>query len=143
MSGHYIPHVKLIRLGKRSYASEMLFGPALFFTKASLLILYLRLFSVKPRTRCALYCAIAFTFCLYWINVPIIAYYCTPRPQSFGVFTGQQKCGDTIILGPIQGGVNVALDIFILATPIPVIAKLRISRRRKFGVLAVFMTGIL
>ena len=121
----------------------MLVGPAQFFTKVSLLILYLRLFSPKLSARRALYCAIAFAFCLYWINVPVNTYYCTPRPGHSWGLSADDKCAKTIVLAPIQGSLDVALDVFILAAPISVIAKLKMSRRKKLGVLAVFMTGIL
>ena len=132
----------LIRFEKRTYAAQVLLGPSQFFTKVSLLILYLRLFSIKISTRRALYCAIAFAFCLYWINIPLATYYCAPRAGgSWKV--GNETCAKLILLGPIQGSLNVALDIFILAAPISVIVKLKMSRRRKFEVLAVFMTGSL
>ena len=128
---------------QRSYSAQILLGPAQFFTKVSLLLLYLRLFSPSLGARRALYCATAFAFCLYWINIPVNSYYCTPRPGKPWTLSENEGCAKTILLAPIQGTLNVLLDIFILVAPISVIARLKMSRKRKFGVLAVFMTGTL
>jgi hypothetical protein len=38
---------------------------------------------------------------------------------------------------------NLLVDLIILYIPIPVIAQLNISRRKKFGVLMIFLTGLM
>ena len=117
----------------------------MFFAKASLLLLYLRIFGPKKSTRYWTYYALAFTFCLYWINIPINAYYCTPSSGMSWRDTNDLglKCEKQLILGLVQGSLSVALDLFILILPIPVVMTLQMSRKRRAGVLAVFMTGVL
>ena len=48
-----------------------------------------------------------------------------------------------IPLGTTQGAVGVATDFFIFCLPIPVVWKLQLPLRKKIGVLAIFMTGLL
>ena len=117
----------------------------MFFAKASLLLLYLRIFGPKKSTRYWIYYALTFTFCLYWINIPINAYYCTPSSGTSWSETIDiaPKCFKQLILGLVQGSLSVALDLFILILPIPVVMALQMSLKRRVGVLAVFMTGVL
>ncbi|KAI9845651.1 MAG: hypothetical protein M1837_004625 [Sclerophora amabilis] len=127
---------------KSIYASTMLLGPAQFFAKSSLLLLFLRIFSPHAAMRRTIYCAIAFAFCIYCINIPINSIYCTPDPgQPWGLELGT-SCARSIPLAVVQGTLNVVLDLFILIAPMPVISNLRLSKKKKYGVLAVFMTGI-
>ena len=48
-----------------------------------------------------------------------------------------------IPLGTTQGAVGVATDFFIFCLPIPVVWKLQLPLKKKIGVLAIFMTGLL
>ena len=122
----------------------MIVGPAMFFAKGSLLLLYLRIFGPKKSTRYLTYYALAFTFCLYWINIPINTYYCTPSSgKSWDTEDLGVKCAKSFMLGLVQGSLSVALDLFILILPIPVVMTLQMPRKRRVGVLAVFMTGAL
>ena len=43
----------------------------------------------------------------------------------------------------IVGALNLSSDIYILCVPIMAASKLQMSRKRKIGLLLVFMTGIL
>ena len=123
---------------------EVLIGPSSFFAKASLLLLYLRIFGPKKSTRYAIYTGLAFAFCLYWINIPISAYYCAPSGgKSWDLTEIALKCEKSAILGLVQGPLNIVLDLFIFVLPIPVVIRLQMSYRRRMAVLSVFFTGIL
>ncbi|KAH7088268.1 hypothetical protein FB567DRAFT_524021 [Paraphoma chrysanthemicola] len=56
-----------------------------------------------------------------------------------------QACSDpsgTIqILSVTSGSVNLLCDLYLLVLPLPAIAKLSLPRRRKTGLLLIFMTG--
>ena len=122
----------------------MILGPGIFFAKSSLLLLYLRIFGPKKSTRYAIYFGLVFAFCLYWVNIPITAYYCGPpagKPWSLSEMGF--KCKKPIILAVVQGPFNVVLDLFIFILPIPVVMGLQMSSRRRIAVLTVFLTGIL
>ena len=120
-------------------------GLAMFFAKASLLLLYLRIFSLKKPVRYWIYFGLIFTFCLYSVNIPFEAYYCAPSPSgSWGdMFSIGPKCYHSIILGLVQGSLSVALDLFLLILPMPVVMTLQMSSKKRVGALAVLMTGVL
>lgn len=125
-------------------AETMLLGPSMFFAKISLLLLYLRIFGPKKSTRYAICFGLVFAFCLYWVTIPIGAYYCAPSAGSSWTITGiAPRCNKVITLGLIQGPLNVVLDLFIFVLPIPVVMGLQMSFRKRIAVLAVFFTGIL
>ena len=116
----------------------------IFFAKTALLLLYLRIFGSKRLTRYYIYFGLGFAFCLYWINIPINSVYCALGPgESWSDLSLGVKCRKSVILGLVQGSLNVVLDLFILALPIPIVIALQMSKKRRIGVLAVFMTGIL
>ena len=126
-----------------TYSGTMLVEPGLFFSKVAILVLFLRIFSPHRSMRLSISAVIALAFCTYFVNVPVNTYYCTPRPgQSWGIEIGN-NCANSILLGPIQGVLNVVIDFYILIAPIPMVAKLHLPPRRKYGVMAVFMTVIL
>lgn len=53
------------------------------------------------------------------------------------------KCEHGDLTGLIRGITNLALDVFLLILPIPVIMPLQLSVKKKIGILAVFMVGSL
>ena len=126
------------------FAEIALLGPSAFFAKVSLLLLYLRIFSPHKSTRYAIYISIAFAFCLYWVSIPIEAYYCAPSAgKGWTLSEIGPKCWSAVILGLVQGPLNVLLDVFLFVLPIPVVIGLQMSFRRRMAVLAVFFTGLL
>ena len=54
-----------------------------------------------------------------------------------------QKCNKTSIYAYIPGPAGVAFDLFLIYLPASVVIHLNIPLRRKIGVLAIFMTGML
>lgn len=128
---------------QRTFAGGVIASPMMFFAKLSLLLLFLRLFSPKKGIRWALYAAMIFAFCIYFVTIPLFSYFCTPAPAKPWDLSTGAKCGKTIASAPTLGTLNVVLDVFILVTPIATIARLQMSRKKKLGVLAVFTTGFL
>ena len=122
----------------------MLLGPSAFFAKVSLLLLYLRIFGPRKSTRYAIYAGLAFAVPLYSVNIPIEAYYCAPSAgKGWTVSEIGPKCWNSIVLGLVQGPLNVVLDLFLFVLPIPVVMGLQMSLGRRMAVLAVFFTGLL
>ena len=128
-----------------NFVGEMLPGPSMFFAKISLLLLYLRIFGLKNWVRFTIYFGLLFAFCLYWGNMAILSYYCTPGP---GKKWDMQELGGSReevpkILAPVTGALNLLLDLFIFILPIPVIMGLQMNAQKKVAVLTVFLTGFL
>lgn len=59
--------------------------------------------------------------------------------------TGLSKpfCNNTWITVEVQGAINVVTDFYILALPTVMVWQLQLTFRRKLGVIAVFMTGLM
>ena len=128
-----------------NFAEDMVLGPGAFFAKIALLLLYLRLFGLKTAVRYTIYFGLIFAVCLYWINIPFLAYYCAPAPGKKWDLQDLDlsKCGKSRILGVVQGSLNVVLDLFIFILPIPVVMSLQMNARKRVAVLTVFLTGVL
>ena len=116
----------------------------MFFAKMSLLLLYIRFFSVKKSTRYAIYFGLAFTFCLTLASIPVAAYGDTPSAgKSWALTNLMTKSSKTNAFAIAQGALNVVIDLYIFILPIPVVLGLQMSLRKRIGLLAVFLTGIL
>lgn len=126
------------------FAKDIFLGTSMFFAKGSLLLLYLRIFGPKKSARYQIYICLAFSFCLYFVNIPVEAYYCAPRAgKGWTLAEIAPKCKKTSYLAIIQGPLNVLIDLFIFALPIPIVIRLQMSARKRLSVLAVFFTGLL
>lgn len=122
----------------------MVLGPAMFFAKLSLLLLYLRIFAPQKYMRYTIYLAIGFLFCFYWFLVPLYSYFCAPFPGGSWVSNELgRKCTKMVVVGVVQGPPNVVVDLFLLILPVRSVLRLHLSLKRKMQVLGVFMTGIL
>jgi len=79
----------------------------------------------------------------YWANTPLAGVYCTPRhggPWDFSVLV---RCSKLAVMGPIQGAVGLAADIFILVLPLPIVYGLNLPPQKKFGLFLIFLMGVL
>lgn len=121
----------------------MLAGPSVFFAKASILLLYIRLFGLIQWIRCLVWIGMIFLFLVTWVTVPLFIVYCAPRHGAPWVAAVMSRCQRTAVLGILHGIFHVLFDIFIIVLPVPVIWNLNLEFRKKLGVLAVFMTGFM
>lgn len=122
----------------------MILGPTLFFAKSAIFLLYLRLFTINRKMRYCIWFGLAWTFVLYWINIPFESWNCAPRAgDPWGIETVGKTCGDNIMFGLVQGVLAVALDLYIFFLPIPIILSLQMSLNKRLAVLGVFATAIL
>ncbi|KAL9118742.1 MAG: hypothetical protein Q9187_004710 [Circinaria calcarea] len=128
---------------KRIFVLGMTFGPGIWFAKAAILMLYLRVFQVKRIIRFLIYFGLTFMFVLYWISVPLFSYYCTPRAGEAWDLTLLGKCHVNAKLALVQGVFGVVADIYIFILPLPTIYNLNLAYKKKVGLAAIFMTGIL
>lgn len=122
----------------------MLAGPSYFFAKASLFLLYYRVFALKRLMRLMIICGVVFAFVVYVVvMVPLIGTLCAPHIGHKWNFEVLLSCRRALTYGVVQAVANLSLDLFILALPIPAIVQLRLPMNKKIGVLAIFMTGLL
>ena len=117
-------------------------GSTVFFSKTCLLLLFYRIFSPDRIFRYKLYGALAFIATTSLISIPIYLAICLPSSKGSWA-EGQTKCDKTLVYIYVQGPAAVIFDLFVIHLPASVIVHLHMPLRRKIGVLAIFMTGLL
>lgn len=118
----------------------IIYAFAIFFTKLSISLLYIRIFSVQRTFKYFVYAGIGFcalTYAAYLgINIATIVQCASPFSITLPLCAHAQAI--TIALSAI----NVATDVYIIALPISSILHLKLRRRQKIGLLAVFLSGL-
>ena len=79
----------------------------------------------------------------FWASMPLAGIFCFPRAGEFWDGNLLLRCQRLAIVGPVQGVVGLAADIFILVLPLPIVYKMNLAPRRKIGLAAVFLAGVL
>ncbi len=103
--------------------------PCIFFTKLTLLLLYHRIFYPDKKTRYAIWLGVVVTFLAYLIIMIL--------------YISVSDLNTKTLLNRAVGVMNVVSDFYILTIPIVAVSRLQMSRSRKLGVIAVFLTGAL
>ena len=82
---------------------------------------------------------------LFYVSLTVCAlYFATPRStESWAQHSGSPHAQLNAQLGVPQSCVNLAIDIYILILPVVAVSKLQMALRHKFGIILMFMTGIL
>ncbi|PSR97191.1 hypothetical protein BD289DRAFT_111731 [Coniella lustricola] len=129
---------------KIRFGGNTLQALAYFTSRMPILLLYIRLFGTTLRFRIACYIAIGFAVGTYITSIPLISYFCTPRTtggdwNSLEVFA---ECKKLLDWAMVQGSCDIALNVYIFFLPIPTILGLHMDRKKRLGVLAIFMTGL-
>ncbi|KAI5917142.1 hypothetical protein F4810DRAFT_697708 [Camillea tinctor] len=130
---------------KYSTVILVLFFLGALFVKLALLLLYLRLFKIHPLAYKLIWSGVAALSAFYLISMILILNQCVPRAgQTWLTTTFTGNCT------PMQNGLSkgsgifgLISDLYILAIPVWLISRLTFSRKRKVGVIAVFMTGLI
>lgn len=127
---------------KSVYSMTILLTIAMFFAKNSMFMLYLRIFSIKTTMRRMIIAGIALTIPVYWIPVVLQSYYCAPHvgPNKWNLSLAM-NCSHATLYGVIQGVINVILDLYLMCLPISAIIRLQLSKRKKLGIISIFVTG--
>ncbi|KAF2878466.1 hypothetical protein BDV95DRAFT_22667 [Massariosphaeria phaeospora] len=107
--------------------------------KLCLLTLYYRIFGHIDSVRRQLYLTGALCFPLLAVCIiqPVLA--SPPHGKPWGTPNPHNTEGSIVAMG--TGVVNILVDLLILYIPIPPIVKLNLSRKKRAGVLAIFLTG--
>ena len=117
------------------------------FVKLSFFILFLEIFNIKPLLRWLIYAGACVTTVFYVTTTIVLFALSTPPPgvslaQKFAAFLEPGRSGflDTVLA---VGYFNLFTDFYILLLPISGVIRLQLPKRRKIGVILVFMTGLL
>jgi hypothetical protein len=113
--------------------------------KTTLLLLYLRIFRPSHRANLMIWTGIVFVNIFYLSLATTYIILFVPRPggnKAWGVMSHRTTI--TIFnLAAAQGVVGWVQDLYILIIPIHLVAGLRLAPRKKLGVIALFLTGLL
>ncbi|KAL8946968.1 MAG: hypothetical protein Q9222_006700 [Ikaeria aurantiellina] len=121
---------------KEGKSLSALWGPTMFFTKLSLLLLLHRLFAPDRTTRYLIFTGILYCFVLYTSFLLLVFLLC----QSAHTPTCEHQWNLFIL---VTTGLNVLNDIYLMIIPLSAVAKLQMPPKQKFGVSAVFFAGLL
>jgi len=112
--------------------------------KLSLFLLYLRLFSVNKTTRYFIYFGIIATSLFYLASMLFSIIACSPwSGESRLAALSSARCAQDKRLGYVMTVFNVCSDFYLLVIPINIVSKLQMPRRKKIGVISLFMLGSL
>lgn len=123
---------KATRLLQMFYTIEIFYTWVKLIAKASIIFLYMRVFTARwfrwACYACLAYCCISLTIFTF-----IIAFQCTPVEVIWNRFiTG--KCLDVNAIGYSGAVLSVVEDLVLIVLPIPELRKLQISGRKRIGV---------
>lgn len=125
-------------------ALEKVYIPAVWITKISILLLYLRLFPdyiMRRNIKIGLALCSAAVFCLFWACV----FKCWPVSFSWTYWDGEHvgNCSSMLAQGWANSSLDMFADIAVLLLPLPTIWKLRLSLEKKLSILSMFSVGLL
>lgn len=113
-------------------------------TKISILFFYLRIFPNRGFHAVA-YAIMAWVSASGMIFLLMQIFQCIPLSYSWegwkGTY-GPHKCVDVNTLAFTAAGFSIAQDVVILILPLPLLARLQVSRRSKIEVMVMFSLGI-
>lgn len=126
------------------YFDEIFYITAIAMTKISILLFYLRIF---PDRSFRLWAHITLAFCVLYILgfVPAIIAQCIPVSLAWERWDSQHdgKCIDLNAMGWTAAAFNIVLDAIVIILPLQEMSKLKMSKRRKMGILFMFLGGTL
>ncbi|KAL7627222.1 hypothetical protein AAE478_003998 [Parahypoxylon ruwenzoriense] len=127
---------------KYFYLCQVTYKACINLTKASILLLYLRIFSgVKWfRWMCCFMLTCIVMYCIASVTATILQ--CTPVTRAFDKSING-TCIDNGQFWYANAGFSIATDVIILILPMPLVYMLQISRIQKAALIIVFALGVL
>lgn len=124
------------------YFDELFYLTAIALTKISILLFYLRIFPNRDFRRWT-YGAIVLC-ALYILGfVPATIFQCLPVSNAWKRWDGEHpgKCIDLHAEAWTAAALNIVLDLIVIFIPLRELSQLKMSPRRKAGILVMFMGG--
>lgn len=122
-------------------AAGIVFPVTVFFAKASILLLYLRIFSTSKALRISVHTGL-FVMALFYTAMAGVTIRSVIRCVGLKSLTLQFCNTATGLVQLLNSVFNVVTDFFILILPMPHIMKLQLPNSRKIGLVAVFAAGL-
>ncbi|KAK2038668.1 hypothetical protein LZ31DRAFT_113600 [Colletotrichum somersetense] len=129
------------QLQKWMYISSLLYSPAAFFTKTSILLLTVRVFSVDAAVARSLHLLLVFFLICYIPAEVAKASVCIPVQSFWDQSITNFKCIDQTKLFLYDSSLSVFSDLIILIVPMVLASRLRVSTLKKIKIVALLGTG--
>ena len=113
-----------------------------YFIKMSILLFYLRIFPPTKKITYTAYFLMAYCTIYYAIAFITTVTICNVKNKEWGI-TMTMNCfayGDLMLA---LGWLDLLVDVLILAFPLPMVVKLKVSRPQKVYLVAIFSCGIM
>ncbi|KAI0896433.1 hypothetical protein F4806DRAFT_495740 [Annulohypoxylon nitens] len=94
----------------------------------------------------SIWVGITITFILYALNIVLCSYYATPHVgETWDELIVQVMDTKVFMLyfGVVSSSIGTLLDIYIFILPLPIIYRLKLSKKRKIQFMALFFIGLL
>lgn len=133
-----------LKFQKPVYLLTTLTPPTLLFIKNTFFLFYLQVFKPMRWLRISAYVGILVTTTFYLGMTGVQFAFATPR-RGEGWFAHELTSNEhwVVVLSVPQSAVGLVIDLYILVLPLIAVSQLQLATRRRFGVILVFMTGIL
>lgn len=110
--------------------------------KVALCFAYLRITTnTKPVYRRIIWGIMVFAILSHFGGTMVLLFQCSPIKLSWRPKSVPGSCLRNDITFYVLAAITIFCDCLIFALPIPLLAKVQINRRRKFGLIAVFSLG--
>lgn len=94
--------------------------------------------------RIAIYIGLVFLTLLYWAGVPLESYFSAPHVgQSWDELLINGSPARLNYWGIVQGSGAVLVDLYIFILPMPIVAKLHLSTKKRLQLICVFFTAFM
>jgi hypothetical protein len=137
-----IPPDNITASFKWLYIAQAMYMIAEALCQLSILSFYLRLM-VDAKLRLAVWVLMGVVTCFGLGNTFVIIFMCTPIPFFWDGWRGEMSgsCIDMNLFCFIRGGIQIFLDLAVLSLPLPMLAKLQMSTKKKLQVMSMFCVG--
>ncbi|KAI0006914.1 hypothetical protein F4779DRAFT_629475 [Xylariaceae sp. FL0662B] len=126
-----------------TFGSLLVYTLSNMFTKLTLLTLYLRIFKPAVCARLTIWLGIVVTILFYIATFIGYLGLCAHVGIPIWVSMRDVRCANNnLSISKAQGWYALISDAYILAVPLSLVWGLKLNPRRKLGVMAVFLTGL-
>lgn len=112
-----------------------------YFVKLSILFFYLRIFPLRANLRYMVYALFAYCTIYYGVAFFAIIGLCNVYNRGWDI-TASMNCFAYGKLTLAIGGLDLIADFLVLAFPVPMVLKLRVSWPQRVYLLVIFLCGI-
>ncbi|KAI1769995.1 hypothetical protein F4818DRAFT_446722 [Hypoxylon cercidicola] len=137
----YGKHVTTLSASDKYQAFKVTYKTCINLTKASILLLYLRIFSNTKwlRWACRFMLTIVVLYCVASVTATI--FQCTPITKAFDKSL-KGTCIDNGQFWYANAGFSITTDVIILILPMPLVYALQVPRVQKAALIMVFALGV-